>query len=239
MSQWYTNTNRFGGPIYPDSQFAGQSGRSDVTKAFSSVNPVSRWLVENLQEATGGNRLNQKGIDINPALVDHLVQSYVPGLVTEAYKGAGVAVRKARGEEMARDKEPFFDRFSAYGMESFNAAAFRRIQEKVDGAYEEYSLTTSNNPRKQDILRAHPELGLVKTLTDQVEKEMRNGRKDIRDAEEQAYVLRQSGYITEANKMDRDAVELRNKTKKYEKQMLDKVVIQATKSGFGREVYAD
>lgn len=239
MSQWYTNTNRFGGPIYPDSQFAGQSGRSDVTKAFSSVNPVSRWLVENIQEATGGNRLNQKGIDINPALVDHLVQSYVPGLVTEAYKGAGVAVRKARGEEMARDKEPFFDRFSAYGMESFNAAAFRRIQEKVDGAYEEYSLTTSNNPRKQDILRAHPELGLVKTLTDQVEKEMRNGRKDIRDAEEQAYVLRQSGYITEANKMDRDAVELRNKTKKYEKQMLDKVVIQATKSGFGREVYAD
>jgi hypothetical protein len=239
MSQWYTNTNRHGGPIYPDSQFAGQSGRSDVTKAFSSVNPVSRWLVENVQEATGGNRLNQKGIDINPALVDHLVQSYVPGLITEAYKGAGVAIRKARGEEMARDKEPFFDRFSAYGMESFNAAAFRRVQEKVDGVYEEYSLTTSNNPRKQDILRAHPEIGRMKNLTDSVEKEMRSGRKDIRDMEERAYVLKQSGYITEANKMDAAAVDLRNKTKKYEKQMLETVVIQAAKSGFSREVYSD
>ena len=79
----------------------------------------------------------------------------------------------------------------------------------------------------------------MKNLTDAVEKEMRSGRKDIRDVEELAYVLRQSGYITKANKMDRDAVELRNKTKKYEKQMLDTVVIQAAKSGFGREVYAD
>jgi hypothetical protein len=239
MSQWYTNTNRFGGPIYPDSQFSGSSGKSDVTKAFSSVNPVSRWLTENLQEVTGGNRMNKEGIDINPALVDHLVQSYVPGLMTETYKGVGVAIRKARGEEIARDKEPLFDRFSAYPMESFTSSAFRRVQEKVDGVYEELSKTSSSNPRRQDILDAHPQIGLMKTVVDQAGKELRTIRKDVRDAEERAYILRQSGKITEANDMEAKAVELKNKTKKYEKQILNKIVIQATKSGFGREVYAD
>jgi hypothetical protein len=54
-----------------------------------------------------------------------------------------------------------------------------------------------------------------------------------------AYILRQNGQIERANKMDADAVDLRNKTKKYEKELLNKVVTQAAKSGFSREVYSD
>ena len=239
LSQWQTNKNRWGGPLYPDSQFSGQVGMSDVTKAFDSVNPISRWVAENLQSATGGNRFNKQGIDINPALIDHLSQSYLPGLISEIYKGAGVAVRKAQGIEVAREKEPFFDRFSAYPSESFDSAAFRRVADAVNGVYGELDKTPSSNPRRAQIMEAHPEIGLMKTIVTVAGQEMRTARADIREAQEMAYILRQNGQIERANKMDADAVELRNKTKKYEKELLNKVVTQAAKSGFSREVYSD
>lgn len=239
ISQWQTNKNRWGGPLYPDSQFSGHKGESDVTKAFDSVNPISRWLAENLQAATGGNRFNKEGIDINPALIDHLSQSYLPGLISEVYKGAGVAVRKAKGLDVAREKEPLFDRFSAYPSESFDAAAFRRVAEAVDGVYNKLEKTPSNDPRRAQILKLHPEIGQMKNTIKVVEQELREIHADVREAEETAYILRQAGEIERANKMDADAVTLRNKTKVYEKQLLNKVVAQAAKSGFSREVYSD
>ena len=102
MAQWYTNTSRYGGPLYPTNQFNSAVGASDTTKAFSSVNLIARGFAESLQELTGGDRRNQRGIDLNPALIDHMVQSYMPGIATEMYKGAGVAVRKAQGLDVPR-----------------------------------------------------------------------------------------------------------------------------------------
>jgi hypothetical protein len=172
-------------------------------------------------------------------LIDHLSASYLPGLITEVYKGAGVVARKAQGLEVARDKEPLFDRFSAYASESFDAAAFRRVADKVDAVYGELENTPSRDPRHAQILKLHPEIGLMKTIINAAGQDLREVRKDIRAAEEMAYILRKDGQIDRANKMDADAVTLRNKSKTYEKQLFNKVVVQATKSGFSNEVYSD
>ena len=69
--------------------------------------------------------------------------------------------------------------------------------------------------------------------------DLREIRSDVSEVESAAYILRKDGQIKRANEMDAKAVELRNQTKKAEKIVFDRVVNQAVKSGFKREVYAD
>lgn len=239
LAQWELNQNRWGGPLYPNSDFSGREGMSDTTKAFDSVNPISRWLTETLQEVTGGDRRNQKGIDVSPALIDHLFQSYVPGLATEAYKGAGVAIRKAQGLDTPRDKEPLFDRFSAYPGESFDASAFRRVEQKVSALYRELEDHPMGDARFQQIMKEHPGLGRMKAGLTVINTELRGLRSDLREVEQSIYIIRKDGQIARAEQMEKDAVRLRNETKKAEKKLFEKFVTLATQHGFREYIYED
>jgi hypothetical protein len=237
--QWELNTNRWGGPLYPSNDFSGKEGMSDTTKAFDSANPVSRWLAESLQEATGGDRRNREGIDLSPALIDHFMQAYVPGLATEAYKAAGVAVRKAKGLDTPRDKEPLFDRFSAYPSESFDASAYRRVEERVSALYRELDDHPMGDPRFTQIMKEHPGLGRMKAGLTVIKSELEGVRKDLRDVEDAIYIIRKDGQIDRADRMEKDAVKLRNDTKKAEKKLFEKFVTLATQHGFREYVYED
>jgi hypothetical protein len=238
VAQWMTNTNRFGGPLYPSGQF-GSGGGSDTKKAFQSVNPISQWMADTLQEATGGDRRNKLGIDLNPALIDHVSQAYFPGLISEMYKGAGMLVRKEKGLDTPKDKEPFWDRFSANPAESFDAAAFRRIDNAISDISKELKDTPRTSPRFQQIIAAHPQFGNAELALKITNRDLDKLRSELNAAESTAYMYRKEGKIEEANKMDKSNVEFRNQTRKAEQILFERMVTAASKSGFKAEIYSD
>jgi hypothetical protein len=238
LVQWEMNKNHWGGPLYKSESF-GKEGASATTMAFDSVNPISKSIAELTQEITGGNRYNQKGVDINPALLDHMVQSYVPGLASEMYKGAGLAVRKAKGLDIPREKELFFDRFSAYPNENFDAGAYMRVRAKVNGVFDELRQLPLNSPRRAEILKEHPMIDSVKNSIDIAEANLRSIRGQLAIVENSAYQAKLAGKMDLYDQYEAKAVAFRNSEKAAEKVLFGGAVQMANKAGFRRQILAE
>jgi hypothetical protein len=147
--EWVMNENRYGAPIRRSDSMFGGAKLPDSSMAFRSVNPLSDAAMKGLNEITGGNKFKSGAVDINPAAVDFIVNSYMPGFINESYKGVGMAARIARGEEVKNTPMPLVDRFTAKVPESFDAGAFRRAKEMIETKYKEYE----NMPRLRDEIR--------------------------------------------------------------------------------------
>lgn len=78
FAQIITNKDYFGKPIYRKHTWNEMD--PEWTKAYKSTAP---WLVDGtrwLNEITGGNNVNKGIIDLNPALIEHLFESYLGGV---------------------------------------------------------------------------------------------------------------------------------------------------------------
>lgn len=78
FAQIIANTDYFGKPIYRKHTWNEMD--PEWTKAYKSTAP---WLVDGtrwLNEITGGNNVNKGIIDLNPALIEHLFESYLGGV---------------------------------------------------------------------------------------------------------------------------------------------------------------
>ena len=148
--EWVMNENRYGAPIRREDSVFGGAKLPDSQMAFRSVNPLSDAAMKGLNEVTGGNKFKSGTLDVNPAAVDFIIGSYMPGFINESYKAAGMAARLSRGEEVKNTPMPLVDRFTAKVPESFDAGAFRRAKEMVETAYNEYK----NVPERRDEIRA-------------------------------------------------------------------------------------
>jgi len=236
--QLETNQNRFGSPIYPSTQPKNRVGYSDVTNTFHSVNPYSKSFAESLQRATGGDVYNKNGIDVNPALIDHLMESYAPGLPANLYRGAGLDKRRAMGENVGREKEPLADRFSAYPAESANDALFRRVKPEITGIFNEIK----NNPDKDRVAyleKTHPNIRSAMQAISAIENYKSPHRGNIYKLEAMAVNLRRAGKIEEADKQQAAAIFQRNKEQTDERFMYSKLTKALIESGFKDLVYAD
>jgi hypothetical protein len=153
------NENRYGAPIRRDDGAFGGAQLPDSQMVFRSVNPISRAAMQGLNEAFGGNKFKSGAIDINPAAVDFVIGSYLPGFINESYKLAGTFARVARGEEVKNTPMPLVDRFTAKIPESFDAGAFRRAREMVETKYQEWenmpTLRREISKEYPGLLRAH------------------------------------------------------------------------------------
>jgi hypothetical protein len=153
------NENRFGAPIYRDDSLFGGAKLPNSESAFRSVSPISQGIARGLNELTGGNRAAAGVVDVNPAAVDFLISSYLPGMITEAYRGVSVGVRVAKGEEIANTPKPIIDRFTAKVPETYDAGAFRRARELVETRYREFDLMPERRKEIREeipgLLRAH------------------------------------------------------------------------------------
>ena len=230
--QYEMNKNRFGGPIYPELTGPNQEGRSDVNKAFASVNPISKDFTVWLQKVTGGDRFNQKGVDISPALIDHLIQGYTPGIANELYKAAGISVRKERGMDVPREKEPLADRFSAYPSESADAQSFRRVFKEATGLYNDAIKYELNDPRRKAIIAEHPELGQTVAILKSVDQSLSTMRRPSYQAEEQVDVLFRAGKTKEAEAMRKQVINYQNIEKEAERRLYAQATKAFTKSKF-------
>jgi hypothetical protein len=218
------NENRFGAPI-----FKQQSPFSDVKEAnaymhFDSVNPLSRALMHGLNEATGGTRYKGGLIDVNPAVVDAFIGSYLPGLINEAYKGAGLAVRVARGEDTKRAPIPLVDRLTARVPESWDAGAIRRAKEVVDTAYAEMTAPDTTKERRAEIRAQYPGIGAAKAVLAGTDQQIKQIRQQLQ------------AYERDPRKTDDQKVEFRNKMKEAERKIQDRAVQATLKAGFRNEI---
>jgi hypothetical protein len=239
--QWGLNTNRFGGPLYPDSDFTGKQGMSDVTKTFRGVNPISKDFAEWLQNVTGGSRLNKEGIDINPALIDHLIQSYIPGLAADIYKATGKSIRFERGEKIPRMESgdvgsilmsQVADRFAAYPSEGKDAQSFRAVKEELIAVYDELQKLPGDDPRRKQIIEQHKNLGSAVAAIKSIDKVMREQNATLNSIESQSYALMLVGKIEESREMQARAVQFENRLKDQRKVLYARANKTFIKAGF-------
>jgi hypothetical protein len=195
MLEWMLNENRHGSPIYKDDDY-NKTPVPDTQKAFRSVSPISKWTTDKVHALTGGNPFTREGVDINPALIDHMVGSYLPGTINEAYKLASTAARQAKGLDVGREKEPLFDRFSAYVPEMKDAETFRKVKNEMGEVINEMKNTPDNSFRKDQLNKKFPNVASAWEAIQIVDKNLRTQSSQFNTFERQTEVMRLSGTIT-------------------------------------------
>lgn len=224
--EYYMNKNRFGAPIYKE-----QNGRGvDMANSwnhFDSANPLSTSLFHSLNEATGGTRYKSGLIDVNPAAVDHFLTSYMPGLITEAYRATGTGIRMARGEDTKSLPLPLVDRLTAKVPEGWDAGAIRRVEAAVNTAHKEYTSIDTTPERRKEIIKEHPSLFAAKAVISGSDQQIRQLRSTLREIE------------LDPRRSDAEKVAFRNKLKAQEKAIQAKAINAAINAGFSNEAIND
>ena len=80
IAEVLANESWTGLPIYKDNDF--NKDMPEWTKAYSSANAQLVGIAQALNEATGGDRYTKGDIDINPAVVEHLLEGYFGGVAS-------------------------------------------------------------------------------------------------------------------------------------------------------------
>lgn len=224
--EYYMNKNRFGAPIYKE-----QTGRgvemANSWNHFDSANPLSTSLFHTLNEVTGGTRYKSGLIDVNPAAVDHFLTSYMPGLITEAYRATGTGVRMARGEDTKSLPLPLVDRLTAKVPDGWDAGAIRRVEAAVNTAHREYTSIDTTPERRKEIIKEHPSLFAAKAVISGSDQQIRQLRSTLREIE------------LDPRRSDAEKVAFRNKLKAQEKAIQAKAINAAINAGFSNEAIND
>lgn len=220
------NENRNGAPIYKKADSLSGNNESNAFMNYDSVNPITVGAMRSLAAigASGNPRYSAGFIDINPGVVEHLFKSVLPGLPTDVYNLSGYAANQMMGRNTKAANIPLADRFNAKPTENFDVGAMRRISESVNQKWSELQARDTDNARRAQILREHPNIGAMRALVQSTDQEVRRISQNLR-------VLETDPGYTEAQK-----VELRNKAEADKKVRFNRVVKQALKSGFRDEV---
>ena len=215
MVEWMMNENRYGAPIRQTQDF-GSLKKPDSESAFRSVSPLSQYAMTRLNRLTGGNKWQPGAVDINPAFIDTMLGGYFPGVVNEGYKAASTYARHAQGIETGRDKEPLFDRFSAYPPENYDAATYRRVKEELGVVMKQLEKLPEGNPVRAELLKKYPGVGGAWEAIKIVDANIRANQSRINALEDQMESQRLEKILTpEKEQQHIDAINQLNKNMKY------------------------
>jgi len=199
------NENRFGAPIVKEAGLFGGGKRPNAEMAFDSASPISAGIFKGLNRATGGDYVNPGAIDVNPGIVDHLISSYIPGLVSESYKFASWATKSALGYDTKSASIPLVDRLTAKVPESYDFGMYRRAKEYVATKYDDFKL----NPERRDkILADFPGLGGAKGVLDTTDSRIQDLREYRKNVERDESMSREDKVkmINEARAREKEIV---------------------------------
>jgi len=221
------NENRFGAPIFKSASPFSNVQESDAYLHFNNVSPISKAAMQGIARLTSdGNPKYTPGlIDVNPAVIDYMISSYLPGLFNEAYKFAGLSANLAAGRDVKDLPVPIFGRFEAKTPEGFDTGASRRLAQAVDTKYKEltdYGNTTE--ARRAQILKQHPMIGNVKAMIGATDSKLRAININLK-------AIENNSRISEAEK-----VKTRNNMEVLKKKYRAQLVDAAVKSGFRDEI---
>jgi hypothetical protein len=217
------NENRFGSPIFKETPAWVDAKPPKSQQFFDSTTFFSRMVTEKLNALGGGTRTlsaDIKAFDVNPAAIDHAIQSYIPGLPAQLFKAADVAYRKSLGYDMPEKALPFLGRVTTTAPEGYDAGAIARFGEVVETNFK--AMTTMSfedqakyNKKFPNIGDMHGVVGVYKSFVN----EQRTAMKEIQE----------DRSIPEGEK-----IRLRNMSKKAERQMAEQMVKRAVELGYGK-----
>lgn len=232
VTEYVMNENRFGAPIYKE-----QSPFSDIKEAnaymhFNSVNPISKTLMQSFASVGNGGknpRYTPGLVDVNPGAVDHFINSYLPGIVSEAYKTAGLAIKKGKGEDTKDYAVPLLDRFKAKAEEdAFNKGAVRKVKAEVDTLWKSWQSPETGAAERAALIKEYPKLPALKDVLRATEQQIKTDRQSLA-------ALERDPRITDEYK-----VRMRNESQAREKEYNKRVVKLALQSGFRETlIYGD
>ncbi|MBQ6862283.1 MAG: hypothetical protein IJN98_06710 [Alistipes sp.] len=131
-----TNTSWTGLPIYKDTPY--NKDMPNWTKAYSSTNKYLVNLAATLNELSGGDKYTKGAIDLNPAIIEYLLNGYFGGYFATADK----LTKTAEMVVGARDFDPrgvlFLNRVLA---KSDDRTQYRAVNNKYYEAKKEYETT--------------------------------------------------------------------------------------------------
>jgi hypothetical protein len=181
--QWMMNENRFGSPIYKESPGFIPNKPPASEQYFESTSYFSRFITRKIHEMAGGTQTlpaENKMFDINPALLDHLFRSYVPGLPSDAFKAMDVGYRKALGYEVPPKAMPLIGRLTSTTPEGYDIGALRKLSEYVETRY---SALKDMSDADQEKYRARfPNLADMHGVVEQWRKFYMSERESIKNA---------------------------------------------------------
>ena len=220
------NENRFGAPIHKEQTPFSDIKEADAYMHFNSVNPISKGLMQTIARLTSdGNPRYRPGlVDVNPAVMDHMISSYLPGLFSEAYKAVGLAVNKLAGRDVKDMPLPVIGRFEAKTPEGFDTGAMRRVGEKVSTLYKEAMAPDTSEARREQILREHRGLGSTQAILAGTSEQLKTISRNLQAIERNP------------NLSEKEKIDFRNQMEKLKKQYTKRVVDAAVRSGFQDEV---
>lgn len=191
ITQVGVNENFAGSPIYRE-DFPFGTPTPDSSRAFRSTPEAYQDFAKFLNEFTGGTSNISGAIDVNPDVMQHLVNYYGGGAWGFVEKTADFAKRVATGEEVERYRVPFAGRFSGnvseYGdMQRFyerrdelgqiaNEADSLRGREKIDYRRDHqqqlrlFNRATNLEKQLTELRKRRDRIEETETLTDEAKK---------------------------------------------------------------------
>ena len=122
----WTNKDWTGIPIYRKNDF--NKNMPGWTKAYSSTSPELVKLSEIINEWTGGNKYKTGMIDFNPAIVEHLFESYLGGVGTTINQLKKTLMMPFDEDLQELRNAPVLSRF-------MRSADSRSVQKRIDEEY--------------------------------------------------------------------------------------------------------
>ena len=152
---YVTNKDWTGIPIYKENDF--NRGMPEWTKAYSSTSPELVKLAETLNAWSGGSKYRPGRIDVNPARMEHLFESYLGGVGTTLNQAKKMVMMPADEEMRELRNVPILSRFvrsadERAGRKRIDELYYRNVErfEKIGQEYNGYRKEL-NNPKNSDI----------------------------------------------------------------------------------------
>lgn len=140
------NKDYFGSPIYKDTDYNKEF--PEWTKAYGGTNKTLVKMAEGLNQLTGGDKYKKGWLNINPAIVEHLFDSYFGGL-GKTINQVGKSIASLWYPELRESRNyPVINRFYSKVDEK---SEFRSVNERFYKYMDEFKETQKNfNGYKKD-----------------------------------------------------------------------------------------
>lgn len=162
------NKDYTGKPIYKENSF--NENMPEWTKTYNGTTKWLKNLSEWTNELTGGNKYKRGWVDVNPAKVEHLFESYFGGMaktINQASNTLVAGVESAVNGEMSEDlvwrNVPILNRFVSDG--SDDRTSFSKVNSRYYELYDVYKdVKQQFSGYKKEILSGN--LGYLEDLSE-------------------------------------------------------------------------
>ena len=192
LAEIRANQNSFGGKIYDDMSYKSKDVAKEIPayrKGTSKTGKIYVDMAEFLNDISGGDEVKKGAININPAIVEHLVEGYgggiydfgkmiigIPRLIDEAMWGEGVEVRDipfVNKVLLSTDETNMY----SHTNDAFNY--YRGVSDNAQRIEKEYF--TSDDPARAEAYRQEDDWR-IHLLYKQYEEDFKDFRKQLDEA---------------------------------------------------------